>query len=60
MPIDKILRNIKSQSKIIKPTNNKVLLYSTGDYIQHYIQHPVINHNEKECEKEYVYTYINN
>ena len=28
--------------------NNKVLLYSTG----HYIQHPVINHNEKEYKKE--------
>ena len=31
--------------------NNKVLLYSTGSYIQY----PVINHNGKECEKEYVY-----
>ena len=27
---------------------NKVLLYSTGNYIQY----PVINHNGKECEKE--------
>ena len=27
--------------------NNKVLLYSTGNYIQS----PVINHNEKEYEK---------
>ena len=27
--------------------NNKVLLYSTGDYIQY----PVINHNGKEYEK---------
>ena len=34
--------------------NNKVLLYSTGNYIQY----PVINHNGKECEKECVYTYI--
>ena len=28
--------------------NNKVLLYSTGNYIQY----PVINHNRKEYEKE--------
>ena len=27
--------------------NNKVLLYSTG----HYIQYPVINHNGKEYKK---------
>ena len=31
--------------------NNKVLLYSTGNYIQY----PVINHNEKEYKKR---TYI--
>ena len=31
--------------------NNKVLLYSTGSYIQY----PVINHNRKEYEKEYIY-----
>ena len=31
--------------------NNKVLLYSTG----HYIQYPVINHNGKEYEKECMY-----
>ena len=31
--------------------NNEVLLYSTGNYIQY----PVINQNEKEYEKEYVY-----
>ena len=31
--------------------NNKVLLYSPGNYIQH----PVINHNGKECEKESIY-----
>ena len=30
--------------------HNKVLLYSTGNYIQY----PVINHNGKEYEKEYV------
>ena len=33
--------------------NNKVLLYGTGDYIQH----SVTNHNGKEYEKEYVYIY---
>ena len=33
--------------------NNKVLLYSTGNYIQY----PVINHNGKEFEKEYIYIY---
>ena len=31
--------------------NSKVLPYSTGNYIQY----PVINHNGKEYEKEYVY-----
>ena len=31
--------------------NNKVLLYSTGNYSQY----SVINHNGKEYEKEYVY-----
>ena len=30
--------------------NNKVLLYSTGNYIQY----PVINLNGKEYEKEYI------
>ena len=40
----------------IKWINNKVLLYSTGNYIQY----PVINHNGKEYKKECVcaYTYI--
>ena len=38
----------------IKRINNKVLLYSTGNHIQN----PVINHNGKENEKEYVFTYI--
>ena len=33
--------------------NNKVLQYSTGNYIQY----PVINHNGKEYEKECVYMY---
>ena len=31
--------------------NNKVLLYSTGNYIQY----PGINHNGKEYEKEYIF-----
>ena len=31
--------------------NNKVLLYSTGNYIQY----PVINHNGKEYEKDCIY-----
>ena len=34
--------------------NNKVLLYSTGNYIQY----PVINHNGKQYEKVYIYIYI--
>ena len=38
----------------IKYINNKVLLYSTGNYIQY----PVINHNGKEYEKEYVHICI--
>ena len=33
--------------------NNKVLLYSIGNYFQY----PVISHNGKEYEKEYTYTY---
>ena len=32
---------------------NKVLLYSTGNYIQH----PVINHDRKGQEKEYTCTH---
>ena len=38
----------------IEWTNKKVLLYSTGDYIQH----PVINHNGKEYEKSVCNTHI--
>ena len=34
--------------------NNKVILYSTGNYI-HY---PVINHNGKKYEKECIYLYV--
>ena len=33
--------------------NNKVLLYSTGNYIQY----PVINHDGKEYEKECIHVY---
>ena len=33
--------------------NNKVPLYSTGNYIQH----PVINHNGKEYKKECMHMY---
>ena len=32
-------------------TDDKVLLYSTGNYIQY----PEINHNGKEYKKEYIY-----
>ena len=42
---------------IIYRMNKQVLLYSTGNYIQH----PVINNNGKEYEKEcvfYIYIYI--
>ena len=31
--------------------NDKVLLYGTGNYIQH----PVINHNGKKYERECIY-----
>ena len=34
--------------------NNKVLLYSTGNYIQY----PVINYNGKEHEKQYIHLCI--
>ena len=33
--------------------NNKVLLYSTGNYIQY----PEINHNGKDYKKEYIYIF---
>ena len=33
--------------------NNKVLLYSTGNYSQY----PVINHNGKEYERECIYVF---
>ena len=34
--------------------NNKVLMYSTGNYIQY----PVINHNGKEYEQGYIHMYV--
>ena len=44
-----------NKRKLLYPSigwiNNKILLYSTGNYIQY----PVINHNRKEYEKEYIY-----
>ena len=40
----------------IELINNKVLLYSTGNYIQY----PVINHNGKEYDRMYMYVYIYN
>ena len=41
--------------KECNPVNNKVLLYSIGDYIQY----PEINHNGKEYKKRiYMYIYI--
>ena len=41
----------RCQLLYIEWIDNKVLLYSTGNYI-HY---PVINHSGKEYEKEYIY-----
>ena len=38
------------QTPIYRMVNNRVLLYSTGNYIQY----PVMNHNGKEYEKEYI------
>ena len=34
--------------------NNKILLYSTGNYSQY----PGVNHSGKEYEKECIYIYI--
>ena len=41
------------QTSINRMDNNKVLLYSTGNYSQY----PVINHTGKEYEKECMYMY---
>ena len=42
------------QTTVQRKDNNKFLLYSTRDYIQH----SVINHNGKEYEQECIYTCI--
>ena len=42
------------QTIAFRMDNNKILLYSTGNYIQS----PAINHNRKEYEKKNVYIYI--
>ena len=34
--------------------NNKILLYST----ENYIQYPMVNHNGKESQKEWIYVYV--
>ena len=46
-----------SKSKLLyrEQINKKVLLYSTGNYIQY----PVINHNGKRYKKEYTYVQLN-
>ena len=46
--------NQQIQTTIYKQMNNKVLLYST----ENYIQCPVINHKGKEYEKEHIYLRI--
>ena len=38
----------------LKGFHNKVILYSTGDYIQY----SVTNHNRKEYGKEYIYVCV--
>ena len=38
----------------IEWVENKILFYSTGNYVQY----PVRKHNGKECEKKYTYIYI--
>ena len=40
---------------IYRKDKNKVLLYSTGNYIQY----PVINHNRKENKKRYIHIKLN-
>ena len=44
----------KEENRSVTEWINKILQYSTGNYIQY----PVINHNGKEYEKEYIYIYI--
>ena len=58
--LGRVLRIVlpQQQGKISFTSNavliNKILLQSTGNYIQYL----VINHNGKECEKEKIHTYI--
>ena len=47
------LKDEETKVLTIYKINNKVLLYSTGNYIQY----PVINHNGKEYEKEYIHSF---
>ena len=42
---------LANANSYIKWINNKVLLYSTGNYIQY----PVINHNGNKYKKESIY-----
>ena len=44
------------QTIIYRMIKQQGLVGSTGDYVQY----PVINHNGKEYEKEYIYMYICN
>ena len=44
------LRVRRCKLSYIECISNNILLFSTGNYIQY----PVINHNGKECKKEYV------
>ena len=44
------LRVCRFKLSYIECISNNILLFSTGNYIQY----PVINHNGKECKKEYV------
>ena len=39
-----------SQKNLLWGINNKVLLYNIGNYIEY----PMVNHNGKEYEKEYI------
>ena len=48
------LKKLRVISKITLGLINKVLLYSIGNYIQY----PVINHNGKKYEKDYIYMYV--
>ena len=43
-------KNIEEENKYKLKERNKALLYNTGNYAQY----PVLNHNGKEYEKEYI------